>query len=193
MQTVTIKPAKLQTIHGSEWIRHVYPNEFCFETTSTQTQRICATTTAGYIDLLLALTAALPEPFFVLYVLALSRKGENEAARYQSGEVSHAAIQPFFEHFEDYLENDGRHHIWIHSPESSATLVYDNHDVIYCYGPLDTFSTILQNNGLKAVDEIQRIGPHSHCYNQEFDNCEGELLKFFKWTKSPLQSQDDPR
>ena len=84
----------------------------------------------------------MPEPFFVLYVLVVSRKEENETARYQSGEVSRAEVQAFLERFEDYLENDGRHHIWIHSPESSATLVYDNHDVIYCYGPLEILITI---------------------------------------------------
>ena len=186
-------PAKLQSIQGSEWVRHGYANEYSFETTSTGSRRICITTSTGYVDLLLALAATLQEPFFILYVLVLSRKQENEAARYQSGEVSHQELKAFFEHFEDYFENDGRHHIWIHSPESSATLVYDNHDLIYCYGSLETFSTVLQNNGLKMVETLQGVGPHGHCYNEEFDNCEGELLKFLKWKKSPLQPQDDPR
>jgi len=193
MQIVTKKPTKLQSIQGSEWVRHIYPNEFSFETTSSGNQRICVTTSSGYVESLLALAATLPEPFFILYVLVVSRKEESEAARYQSAQVSHSELRAFFERFEDYFENDGRHHVWIHSPESSATLVYDNHDLIYCYGPLETFSTVLQNNGLKLVAEVQRIGPHGHCYNQEFDNSEGELLKFFRWKKSPLQPQDDPR
>jgi len=193
MPTVMNKPTKLQSIRDGEWVRHVYSNQYCFETTSSGSRRICLTTSNGYVDLFLALAAILPEPFFILYVLILSRKQENEAARYQSGQVSYSELKAFFGRFEDYFENDGRHHVWIHSPESSATLVYDNHDIIYCYGPLETFSTVLQNNGLKMVDEIQRVGPHGHCYNQEFDSCEGELLKFLKWKKSPLQPQDDPR
>jgi hypothetical protein len=193
MQTVADKPSKLQSIQGGEWVRHVYPDEFCFETTSSGTRRIRVTASSGYVGLLLALAATLPEPFFILYALIVSRRQENEAARYQSGQVSHSELNAFFERFEDYFENDGRHHVWIHSPERSATLVYDNHDLVYCYGPLETFSTVLQNNGLKLVDEIQCVGPHGHCYNPEFDSCEGELLKFFQWKKSPLQPQDDPR
>ena len=180
-------------MQGSEWVRHVYANEFAFEATSTGSQRICATISTGHVDFLLALAATLPEPFFILYALTLSRKQENEAARYQSGHVSCSELKAFFEHFEDFFENDGRHHIWIHSPAGSATLVYDNHDLIYCYGPLETFSTVMQNNGLKLVEEIQLPVPHAHCYNQECDPCEGELLKFLQWKKTPLQPQDDPR
>jgi hypothetical protein len=194
MQTATQKRIKLQSIQDNEWTRHVYPNEFCVETTPSGTQRICITSSSGYVDLLLALAAALPEPFFVLYILVVPRRtGETNAARYQSNEISHAELKAFFERFEDYLENDGRHHVWAHSPQNSATLVYDNHDVIYCYGPLQIFSAILGNNGFKTVDQIQCLGPHSHCYNEEFDNYEEEALKFFNWTKSPLQPQDDPR
>ena len=194
MQTATQKPIKLLTIQGSEWVRHVYPDEFCFETTSAGTQRVCITASTGYVNLLLTLAATLPGPFFILYVLVVPRRtGENNAARYQSGEVSHAELTAFFEHFEDYLENDGRHHVWIHSHQGSATLVYDNHDIIHCYGPVQIFSTILENNGLKAVEVIQHVGPHGHRYNDEFDNCEEEVLNFFEWRKSPLQPQDAPR
>jgi hypothetical protein len=193
MQDVTTQPTKLESLQGGEWVRHTYPNEFCFETTSSGNRRLRITASTGYVDLLLTLAETLPEPFFILYVLVLSRKQENEAARYQSGEVSHVELKTFLERFEDFLENDGRHHIWIHSPECSATLVYDNHNVIYGYGPLETFSTVLQNNGLAVVEEMQGVWPHGHCYNQEFDSCEGELLKSCKWKKSPLQPQDDPR
>jgi hypothetical protein len=193
MQTVTNKFTKLQSVQGSEWVRHVYQNEFSFENTSSKKPRICVTTSAGYVDLILALAATLPEPFFILYVLILSRKQDNEAARYQSDKVSYLELKAFLERFEDYFENDGRHHIWIHSPESSATLVYDNHNLLYGYGPLETFSTVLRNKGLKNVEEIQRVAPHGHCYNQEFDSCEGELLGSMRWKKSPLQPQDDPR
>lgn len=194
MQAATQKPTKLQSFHGNEWVNHVYPDEFCFETTSSGTQRICITASSGYVDLLLALAAALSGPFFILYVLVVPRRtGEVNAARYQSKEISYIELKAFFERFEDYLENDGRHHVWIHSPQNSATLVYDNHNIIYCYGPLQIFSTILGNNGLKVVDHIQRLGPHSHCYNQEFDNSQEEMLGFFQWRKSPLQPQDDPR
>ncbi len=160
---MTNKPTKLQSIQGSEWVRHVYSNEFAFEPTASGNQRICLTTSNSYVDLLLALAATLPEPFFVLYVLVLSRKQEHEAARYQSKQLTHSELKTFLERFEDYFENDGRHHVWIHSPESSATLVYDNHDLIYCYGPLETFSTVLQNNGLKLVDKVELAVPHGHC------------------------------
>jgi len=193
MQTVTKPPHKLQTILDKEWVRHAYPNEFSFETMPSGGQKICITTSAGYVDLIMSLAATLPEPFFILYVLIVSRKAENQAARYQSKEISRAELQAFFERFEGFFENDGRHHIWIHSPEGSSTLVYDNHDVIYAYGTLEAFSTVLQNNGLKLVEARQPLGPHGHCYNEKFDACENDLLKFWQWKQSPLQPQDDPR
>ncbi|MGI8964975.1 MAG: hypothetical protein ACR2H1_02685 [Limisphaerales bacterium] len=183
----------MQTIQGKEWVRHTYANEFCFEKMSSGDQKICVTTSGGYVDLILSLAATLPEPFFILYVLILSRKAENQAARYQSKEVTRAELQTFFEKFEDYFDNDGRHHVWVHSPASSTTLVYDNHNVIYAYGSLETFSTVLQNNGFKLVEATQKLGPHGHCYNREFDSCENDLMKYWQWKQSPLQPQDDPR
>jgi hypothetical protein len=193
MQSVTTKPTKLQTIQGKEWVRHIYQKEFCFEKTAGDGQRICIATSESYVDLILSLTATLQEPFFILYVLIVSRKAEHQPARYQSKEVSRAELQTFFDKFEDYFENDGRHHIWIRSSESSATLVYDNHNVIFAYGPLETFSTVLQNNGYKLAEARQKIGPHGHCYNQEFDTFENDILKYWQWKQSPLQPQDDPR
>src|SRR5579883_2983354 len=98
-------PIKLETLQGKEWIRHVYGKEFCFQTTASGGQRICITTPDGYVDLLLSLSAVLSEPFFVLYVLIVSRRDEHSAARYQSKEVSRTELHTFFEKFEGFLEN----------------------------------------------------------------------------------------
>lgn len=52
-------------------------------------------------------------------------------------------MEGFLREFRAYFESDGRHHIWVSSLQASAlqasaTLVYDQHDVIYAYGPLES-------------------------------------------------------
>lgn len=183
-------PEKFQSLVGSDWQMHQYPKVFCVQKT-TGPSRICFSTPSGYVDILLALSSALPGPFHVLYVLLVSRRG-NESGRYQSPELSRAELQDFLERFENFFEQDGRHHIWIHSIQDNSTLVYDNHNVVYAYGPTSTFTDILIRQGFQEAEEIRYPAPHSHKYNLEFDDDESEVLKQFDWKRSQLREQDDP-
>ena len=87
------------------------------------------------------------------------------------------------------MERDGRHHIWVMSLPAKSTLVYDNHNVIYAYGPIADFQTGLEVAGLKG-GEVRLPVPHHHRYNAEFDDVERGILKHWDWRVFPLQPGD---
>ena len=73
-------------------------------------------------------------------------------------------------------------------------LVYDNHNLIYAYGQLQEWSTILTRAGLKEVaPELVVIPyPHSHHYHDAFDSDAARLLSSLDWDRTPLREQDNP-
>lgn len=88
-----------------------YPDLWAREQT-TGPERIVAAPAASHIDLLIALSRVLPEPFGILYVLLVSRS-DQEPGRYQSPvPVSRAEMETFLHEFRGFLEGNGRHHIW---------------------------------------------------------------------------------
>src|SRR5258708_7520164 len=87
------------------------------------------------ISLLWKLALTLATPYFVLYVLHTSRCG-NQLGRYQSPALDFQALNGFMAEFTEFLTNDARHDLWLHSPDSRAALVWDRHDLIYENGPV---------------------------------------------------------
>jgi hypothetical protein len=70
-------------------------------------------------------------------------------------------------------------------------LIYDRHNVIYAYGPLDAFREVLAAEGLKEVPSVCFPSPHSHHYHQSLDSEEERLLQYWDWQRSPLKESDD--
>ena len=70
-------------------------------------------------------------------------------------------------------------------------LVYDRHNLIYGYGPLDEFVTIFSGIGLKETSSVQVPDPHVHHYNEDFDKDEHTLLVHWAWVRTPLRDSDD--
>jgi hypothetical protein len=169
--------------------------QFCSEKTNADSNRLCFITDGNYIDLLLSLSDVLSEPFFLLYVLVVSRRTEHEQARYQSPELTKKKLQSFLAYNRNFFEQDGRHNLWVHSPTESATIVYDRHQIGYAYGPIELFKSVLIKGDLKEVQSLeQHISvPHEHYYHSEFDDEEASVIKTFDWRKSPLREQDEPR
>jgi hypothetical protein len=76
------------------------------------------------------------------------------------------------------------------APDEGATLVYDKHNVIYAYGPLEQYSAILQ----KAAYVEEEFGlpfPHGHYYHDVNDSKVEDLLQYWDWQYFPLQEVDD--
>ena len=99
-------------------------------------------------------------------------------------------MESFLLEFREYFETDGRHHVWVMSVPESSTLVYDQHNVIYAYGPLQEFTEILNESGLQR-GTVRFPSPHSHNYNPENDDAEERLLQRWEWLESPLLPDDD--
>jgi hypothetical protein len=157
---------------------------------TTGPDRLVIAPSSRHVDLLRKLTAVMAEPYFLLYVLHTPRS-EVAPGRYQSPEpVSRDQLSSFLRQFGDFLEGDARHDLWIGSPEKTSLLVYDRHQILFAYGALDSFKSVLIENGLRETNEVRLPDPHVHRYNQEFDLQAADLMKFWSWKQFPLQDRD---
>jgi hypothetical protein len=115
-----------------------------------------------------------------------------EPGRYQCPELQAAiAVDAFLNQFRSFIQDDGRHNVWIASKSGSEMLIYDRHNVIYAYGPVDAFREVLATEGLKEVPSVRFPSPHSHHYHQSLDSEEERLLQYWNWHRSPLKESDD--
>jgi hypothetical protein len=134
----------------AEHVPHDYGNLY-FEQSCGPTVRLVIGPTDGHVELLMELATEMQgEPWYVLFVLVLSRRGAHLPGRYQSEPFeTHAALAAFLSAFRGYFETDGRHHVWVGSPADGGNLVYDQHNAIFAYGPLERFKGILQARGFR--------------------------------------------
>jgi hypothetical protein len=166
--------------HGWRYMLEEYPNY--------SRLKIGASTKA--IDLLLKLSSCLEPPYYCLYVLVVGRS-TSPGGRYQSPLLSNReSLIDFLLDYKDLFESDGRHHLWVSSPEEGATLVYDKHNVIYAYGPLEEYIKVLLTAGYRE-EAFDFPYPHGHNYLSENDGKVEELLQYWDWQHSPLQEIDD--
>ncbi|MFC3801459.1 hypothetical protein [Cohnella sp. GCM10012308] len=143
----------------------------------------------GIIRTLSQLIMTITEPIFILYVLHVGRK--QESARYQSMELKRVDTLNFLDRFGDYIQNDSRHDIWLHSPQDNVTIVYDRDNLIYLYGAEEKFEQLLNSlNFSEQFESIYLPTQHRHYYHAEFDQKETEIISSFPWRVSPLQDED---
>jgi len=182
-------PLKISSYENGNESPFETPARYEFQPTSSGGQRLVAGVPDGNASTLFTLLKEMEAPFFILYVLHTPR-GEAEPGRYQSPEVSAEEAQNFILRFQEYLAADARFDLWIHSPSSQATLVWDRHNQMYCYGPLERFSAALR--AMSFVEQrLPSIGAHIHHYRMEYDSQARELLQAFHWSKSPLRPGDE--
>jgi len=169
---------------------HNYGNVWALQKT-TGPDRLIIAPSSQQINLLFELAGVIKGPYGLLYVLQVPRNDIHTAGRYQSPEpVSREELGTFLREFSNFLEKDGRHHLWIGAIDKSALLVYDRHNVIYAYGALQNFEAVLLRNSLNQVDDVSFPDPHVHHYNAEFDEKALELMNYWSWIKYPLQDND---
>src|SRR5262245_22305098 len=97
-------------------------------------QRLVIGAEAKEIELILELCRGMHGPFVVLFVLIASRLG-NPEGRYQSrGGLSYADLELFLYTFQEFFEQDGRHHLWVISASGEGQFIFDRHNVVYAYG-----------------------------------------------------------
>jgi len=164
-----------------------YGNVFAIEKAGT-VDRLAIGPSANQIAVMLRLAESWGGEYYLLYILLLSR-GEKEDGRYQSPLLSFEQVNRFCRIFGDFLETDGRHHFWIASIDRRGLLVYDQHNMIWAYGDLESYTRILAELSFKpgAVDVPF---PHAHHFHVENDDYVLQMLDNRDWQHSPLQPGD---
>ena len=144
----------------------------------------------GQADLLRRLAGLLPPPFYLLYILHTPR-GEGEPGRYQSTTLSLPELSDLLCRYELFLSCDARHDLWVYSPSSRRTLVWDRHNLLFAEGePLDDVREALVSGGFKEAS-LEPLGAHVHHYRAEFDDDASSLLKELDWYRRPLRPEDE--
>lgn len=174
---------RLGHLINGEWAAHSHPAVFECE------DRIIAGVPGSDPVIFERMIECLEAPYYLLYVLHTSR-GEAQPGRYQSPALSASDIKNFLVQFGPFLSADARFDLWVHSPTDNGTVVWDRHDLLFAYGPLEQFSTTLRSlgftNGCPSVP-----APHEHHYRAEFDHLAKALVMAFEWSYSPLQPEDE--
>lgn len=135
------------------------------------------------------LVECLEPPYQLLYVLHTPR-GEGRAGRYQSGEVGPEQFNRFVARFASFLTGDARFDLWAHSAADEATVVWDRHDQLFAYGPMERYASVLRALGFSDGDASVSFA-HQHHYRQEFDADAAALLNHFSWIHSLLHEADE--
>ena len=155
-----------------------------------QFERLNVGASTNAIDLLRQLSGCLPAPYFCLYVLVVNREGEAQG-RYQSPLLTTATeLTDFVGEFAPLLTTDGRHHFWVGATDNSGLLIYDRHNVVYAYGPLEVYKTTLASLDYHEQPFSFPV-PHAHRYHAENDEQVRQLLAHWDWQRFPLVPSDE--
>lgn len=180
---------KLSIQRGDDWVEYSHPAVFALQALGDECVRLVAGVPGGDGSILRRMLACLEQPFYLLYVLHTPR-GEGASGRYQSPALPEKSLTDFLERFSGLLGADARHDVWIYSPALNATLVWERHNLIYAYGSVACFESILRQMGF-VHGKVGIDFPHAHHYRAEYDADAKEVLAYFDWSYSPLHPEDE--
>jgi hypothetical protein len=180
--------SKLSCLENGNWVEHSFPPVFAQEAVKGGV-RIVAGVPGGDPLVFHSLVSALEPPCFLLYVLHTSR-GEGKPGRYESPDLRNEQILAFIERFGSYMRSDSRFDIWAVSTTDESKIVWDRHNRLFAYGPLDRFASELRAIGFHS-GATQIPSPHSHNYRAQFDAHAAALLAAFNWSYSTLRPEDE--
>jgi len=180
---------KLGTLDGDVWKEHVHPKTYMVQNPELSSRRIYAGVSPSDPEVFERLTLCLTAPYWILYVLHTPR-GEAEAGRYQSQDLNAAEFCRFLHTYRKFLSTDSRFDIWAHSPKDNATVVWDRHNRLYAYGPIDQFAEALEELNY-SVGGVPPIPAHEHNYHPENDADARALMDAMDWYMSPLRAEDE--
>ena len=143
----------------------------------------------GHQAFIRTVTRRLSGPFQVLYVLHTSRT-DAELGRYESPELNAEAVHVFLDRFDGFLSEEARHDLWVRSHGDDATIVWDRHNLIFGYGPLDVLESVLLQRGVRPGAPPPIPDPHVHHYHPERDAEERAVLQALDWHFKPLRESD---
>ena len=182
-----VRLEKLSVFTENEWVPNVYDRVWWQEET-TGPSRIVAAVSDDQVGMALRLAACASEPFLLLWVLHAPQVGF-QRGRYQSPPLTFDELKHLLLKYRALFEQDGRSHIWILAKAPDVTVVLDQHDLIYAYGPAEPFVSRLEGfrHARTAIPS-----PHAHNYHAEFDELERMFAYEFDWNVTELDPHDDP-
>lgn len=181
--------SKLSRQSGEGWKAYSHPRTFMTEITNNGSSRLVVGVPDGDSSIFAKLVDCLEPPCFLLYILHTPR-GEGEPGRYQSPSINFDELHSFLDRFSDFFVADARYDLWAYSPSEKATVVWDRHNLIYAYGPIEQFCSTLKSLGFDSGTPGISF-PHQHHYREEFDFDAKELLSTFEWSYTPLRPEDE--
>jgi hypothetical protein len=173
---------------GIGMVEHRY-DDVCERRTILGREALVLAPATGHIDLLLRLARELKGPFRLTYVL-LVPFGEFAEGRYEFEDLlDYEALERLLTLHRGFFEGDARHHLQIGTESDMPSLVYDQHDLIYAFGPVARWEQIAKEHGLRPGSPEMPI-PHSHHTRREFDLEAESLLSSNRWRREPLGDSD---
>lgn len=181
-------PVKLSRLVGSEWVPNEHEGTYRHEAAGGR-ERIAVAPRGLAVHLLLSLAAELSSPVLILWVLRTPRSSA-KPGRYQSPPLPLAEATELVAAYSAFFENDARSDLWLHSRAPEATIVLEEHGLIYAYGPIAQFADVLVRAGLREGD-YKIPSPHAHNYHACYDSAEAAFAECLPWSISGLQPEDE--
>lgn len=180
-----VKLSKVQADYSE--LPVVWPNHYRREHTSGP-DRLVIAPRDGLLNILREMAEHLGPSMSLLYVLIVPR-GSQVEGRYESPMLDLHGVRTFLDEFGDCLTHDARHELWIGQLQERHMLIYDQHGLLYAYGPLEDFERILRQWGLTPGD-IEIPIPHAHHYHSFYDKSVDRILASLSWQRTELQPAD---
>lgn len=180
---------KLQHFVDDSWQAFHHANTFVREWTARQrVERLRIGPRGGQRFLFQYLAGRVGPPHKLLYVLHTSRT-HALLGRYESPWIESDDLATFLDRFGDFIAQDSRHDLWALCGAGDGTIVWDRHDLMYAYGPLDRYIMLLEDGGFRE-GWPSVPAPHAHLYHPEWDDAERAVLTDYDWHRTDLREED---
>ncbi len=161
--------------------KHRFENVYSIEETEGGTI-LEATTDGEAFDLWVSLLENLPEPFVLLYDLVSSGSERPPSAYVHEDLMATEDLKALLKDHAEFLRQDGRHRLAIHSTPAATTLLVDEHDVIKVFPSHPRVRKALDDLGYRQ-SLIEIPFPHSHGQDPRFDAEEDRWLSSHPWVE----------
>lgn len=178
---------KMLTLEGEEAFHLVTDRRF-----TAERSRLVISAASESLFIISKLISLVGDRFRVTYVRE-HQEGEVEQGRYllRHSFEYREAIEFLYTH-QEFLLCDGRHHLWIMNETQKSGIVYDQHDLIYYYGPqLRAIAFLLYREFLPTRSLSHSNFPHGHGFRSTFDEEEAEIVSQPGTYWSPLVEDID--
>lgn len=151
-------------------------------------ERVTVAPSGSPLELLARLVSAMGEPYAVVYVLLECWTFRPEG-RYQAAQpLSAGQLGAFLTEFSDFLEEDGRHGLWVMSGAEAATVAMDRRGVVTAWGPPGRWPPVLERLGF--AEGVVTPSP-ARTRIPERDQDEARLLAAMPWQWNALEPGDE--